>query len=278
MKICLPVMGLAVALAASANAAIVSTTIHDHGALGVHGAPQSSIVSGDLLEMPGVIGTDSASPTTWHGAAAGRFSQLTDGLPPTNGLDGLLNDFQGPTIGVGANQLDYFTYSFPSPQEVGRINIIGGNFGGDARIFLTFLAEYSTDNGANWQGIGGPGGTGYYQSDPTPSINVLGNPVNISGDPNNPYEETMVSIFDDASATLISAVTDVRFLFFNVGNTQGQYQDPYDGLNPFNGLNDNLNTPVQGSLVWEIDVIEVPEPATLALLGMGALAVIRRRR
>lgn len=191
-----------------------------------------------------------------------------------SGVTGLLNDFQGPTIGLAANDVNYFTYSFGGPKGVSDIIVTSGNFGGDGRIFLTFLAEYSTDNGANWTGFGP--NSGYFQSDPSGSINVAGNAQNISGDQFDPYEETQVAITRDDRPFLAAGVTDLRFLFFNVDNTQGQNRDPYAGVNPFTGFDDGFTQPATGSLVWEIDV--VPEPATLMLLGVGAVGLLRRRR
>ena len=54
-------------------------------------------------------------------------------------------------------------------------------------------------------------------------------------------------------------------------------RDPFDGVNPFTGLDDTLTAAFVSPLVMEIDVFAVPEPATLGLLLLGGLAVLRRR-
>jgi len=51
---------------------------------------------------------------------------------------------------------------------------------------------------------------------------------------------------------------------------------PYDGVNPFTGLDDGLNAAFVSPLVWELDVLAIPEPSTLALLVLGLLALRRR--
>lgn len=262
---------LAVAvMALPASAAIVSTTTHDHGALGSPGVPVSSIITGDLLES--AVGTESNPGSGWHGAAPPepeRFQALTDGTGPLSGLTGLMNDFAGAPVNT-------FTYTLAAPSDIDRIQVVTGNFGGDGRIFSTFVVEASTDGGANWFGVGGANGTGYYQSDPSGAINNSGNPANISGDADNPFEETLVEIFDDAGGLLVSAATDIRFLFFSVDNTNGQMRDPYDGINPYTGIDDGLSAAFVSPLVWEIDV--TPEPASLVLVAFGGLAMLRRRR
>jgi len=258
-------------MTASASAAIVSNTTHDHGALGTPGVPVSSIVSGDLLES--AAGTQSNAATGWHGAAPAepeRFQALTDGTGPITGLTGLMNDNMPNQV------VNTFSYTLAAPSDITEIQVVTGNFGSDGRIFSTFVVEASTDNGSNWAGVGGAGGTGYYQSDPSGTINAPGNGGNLSGDPNDPYEETLVSIFDDGGGLLGSGVTDIRFHFFSVDNTGGQSRDPYDGVNPYTGVNDGLSAAFVSPLVWEIDVL--PEPTSLMLVAFGGLGLLRRRR
>lgn len=254
----------------TASAAITSTTTHDHGTLAVPGVPVSSIVAGDLLES--ATGVQSNPGAGWHGAAPPepeRFQALNDGTGPLSGLTGLMNDFAGAPVNT-------FSYQLAAPSSIDKIQVVTGNFGGDGRIFSTFVVEASTNGGANWFGVGGAGGSGYYQSDPSGAINVNGNGANISGEANNPYEETLVEIFDDGGGYLATGVTDIRFLFFSVDNTGGQMRDPYDGVNPYTGVDDLLSAAFVSPLVWEIDV--TPEPASLVLVAFGGLALLRRRR
>jgi hypothetical protein len=79
---------------------------------------------------------------------------------------------------------------------------------------------------------------------------------------------------------LADNVTNLQFEFFAVDNNGGQYRDPYDGVNPYTLVNDGLTAAFTAPLVWEIDVIAVPEPATAVLLagGLVVLSAIRRRR
>ena len=55
-------------------------------------------------------------------------------------------------------------------------------------------------------------------------------------------------------------------------------RDPYDGVNPFTGADDALSSAFVSPLIFEIDVIEVPEPASVLLLALGGLPFLRRRR
>lgn len=266
--------------AGSAQGAVVATTIHSDGGFGNPGTVMAQIASDDLLQQPGVVGVESNAATGWHPAtpALEKFTTLTDGLGPTSGLSGLVNDFSPAPVNM-------FTYSLPNPTDIGTISLIGGNAGGDGRVFLTFRVEVSTDNGANFVPLGGfvPGvgnnANGYYQSDASGSINVSGNAANISGDPSNPYEETRV-LLTDTTGVLAAGVTDIRIGTFDVGNTQGRYQDPYTGVNPFTGVDDGFDAAVEGTLLWEIDVTAaVPEPGTVLLLaGMVVGGVAMRRR
>jgi hypothetical protein len=50
-------------------------------------------------------------------------------------------------------------------------------------------------------------------------------------------------------------VTNLRFDFYFVDNTASEMRDPFDGVNPFTGVDDGLSAPFVSPLVWEIDVI-----------------------
>ena len=268
----------AVALAAtSASAAITVINMNGDGGFGNEGPIINSIVSGDLLEQPGVVATE--NPTGWHGAnpnASERLPSLTDGIGPVSGVTGLLNDFEPQPIKT-------INYALAGPADVAAINVIGGNGGGDGRVFLTFTLEASIDGGVNYAPVGGfvptlgSNPNGYYQSNASGAINGPGNPGNLSGDPNNPFEETLVSISDDAGA-LITGATDIRIAFFAVDNTGGQYRDPFDGVNPFTGVDDGLSAAFVAPLIWEVDVVAIPEPSTVACLAAGLAGLLLQRR
>ncbi|GAB4186804.1 MAG: hypothetical protein Kow00105_01390 [Phycisphaeraceae bacterium] len=252
MKVLASVLSLCVA--ASASAAVVSST--QHGATG--SALNGLVQSGDLLS--GLIGVELPGDQGWHPAnPASGNSLLPQGLPAfTNdsgesGLAGLLNDFPGP--GAPTKRVQY---TLNAPSDIGSIGILSGNDGLDGRVFSTTVISYSTDGGANFSVLG------YFQSDPSGTINA------------GQWGSTYVTIWDDASITMLSGVTDLIFEFYAVDNTGGQLRDPYDGVNPFTGVDDGLGAAFVSPLIWEIDVT-VPEPASLSLLALGGLAMIRRR-
>lgn len=246
--------------ASVANAAVTSSTIH--GPLG--GSLDSSIAVGDAIS--GLNGTELPGDQGWHPAnpASANGSLDPNGLPTfTNdsgesGLAGLLNDFPGAGLPTKIVQ-----YDLANPTDVYEIRILTGNDGLDGRVFSTTVVSTSTDNGANFSTLG------YFQSDPSGTVN--------SGQ----WGSTLVTIFDDASPVLASGVTNIQFDLYAVDNSQGQYRDPFDGVNPFTGVDDNLSAAIVSPLVWEIDVVNVPEPSAIALAGLAVVGVglvARRRR
>lgn len=244
---------MAAALAATSHAALTSTT--QHGATST--SLNSRIAVGDVIS--GLIATELPGDLGWHPANTDPLDQLpafTDdaGIRGT-GLTGLLND-NSPGVPVKLIQ-----YDLAHPTDVSGIRVLTGNNGNDGRVFSTFTVELSTDNGGSFSPLG------YFQSDPSGTIN--------SGQ----WGSTLVTVFDDTNALLGSGVTNLQFNFYSVDNTQGQYRDPFDGVNPFTGADDGLTAAFVSPLVLEIDVI--PEPATAGLLACGltiALATLRRRR
>jgi hypothetical protein len=214
-------------------AADTFTTAHSPAPTGF----DSLLSSDDLIQ--GMIALENPGDTGWHPANTNPADQLvifTDGLGGIRNLSGLLNDFPG-----AGNPTKVIQYDFDSPVDIGRINILTGNrLDSDGRIFSTTVINYSTDE-INFPQLG------YFQSDPSGTINNPG--------VQDPQAATFVSIFDDASATLLSGVTNLEFLFYSVDNTGGQMRDPYDGVNPFTGFDDTLSAAIASPLVWEIDVL-----------------------
>jgi hypothetical protein len=246
---------IAASLSSWSLAAVVSST--QHGTL-THDL-DGQIAVGDLIS--GQIGAELAPLNGWHPAntaPADQLPALTDDVGALDGLTGLLNDFPG--AGVAAKTLQY---NLAGPTDIRAIQVLSGNAGGDGRIFSTFTVSTSTDNGSNFNLLG------YFESDPLGTLNNSGS--------NPRYQSTLVRVSDDASPVLASGVTNLQFQFFAVDNTGGQYRDPYDGVNPYTGVDDLLSAAFVSPEIWEVDVVGVPEPAT-ALLLVGGLVLISATR
>jgi len=249
---------LAVTLFSQASAVVTSSTQHDTATTGL----DSQIAVGDAIS--GLIATELFGDTGFHGAVSDPNDKLpafTDdtGIRAT-GLTGLLNDFPG-----AGNPTKRIQYDLSGPTSIGSIQVLTGNNGGDGRIFSTFTVYTSTDNGGSFNLLG------YFESDPLGTINNAGS--------NPQLRSTLVKVYDDASSILAAGVTNLQFNFYAVDNTGGQYRDPFDGVNPFTSIDDGLSAAFVSPLLLEIDVIAIPEPATMGLLGCGlAMAVLARRR
>lgn len=262
----LSVFAVSVLLVASATAGVTYSTAHSPIKSGNPGGLDDFISATDCIAFQ--IGTELEPLFGWHPAVtdpADMLPAFTDGIGmrPT-GLTGLLNDF--PPEGTPAKTVQYdLTGTDCSAFGVESINIHSSN-NEDGRIFSTTVIEYSLDGGDTFNLLG------YFQSDPSGTINSAGHPESIG------QKATMVSVYDDLGAALIPAgVTDLIFKLFAVDNTQGQMRDPFDGVNPYTGIDDGLSAPNTSPLIMELDVFAVPEPATLGLLALGTLALIRRR-
>jgi hypothetical protein len=180
-----------------------------------------------------------------------QLAAFTDGLGiRSTNLTGLLND-NFPVESASGRPAKIVQYPLGAPSDIGRINIITGNRNNaDGRIFCTVYVEYSTDNAFTFQPLG------YFQSDPSGTINNENAPV----PPLDPAQRsTLLSVFDDASPTMLTGVTDIIFNFYSVDNTGGQMRDPFAGVNPFTGLDDGLTVAFVSPLVFEIDVLAPAE-------------------
>lgn len=229
--------------AAPAFAAITTNTSHDTA----FDAFDSLIVTDDLIA--GKLGTE-LDEFGWHTANAASIfgSEWSSGLPAfTDGINGtgsdstygLLSDFPG-VADVWGEPAKSVSYDLDEASIIDGINILAGNKNnGDGRIFVTVAIYYSTATLTNEL-------LGYFESDPLGTLNT---------EENNEYKSTYLEIFDDASGALASGATSLQFDFYAVDNTGGQYRDPFDGVNPFTGLDDELTPAFVSPLIWEIDVL-----------------------
>lgn len=252
-------------VAAGASAAVTSSTLHSPIKSGNPGSTDDYISSTDCLQ--GKIGTELPGDMGWHPANTDpldKLPALTDGAGMRGtGLTGLLNDWGY------ANPVKLVAYDMTGTTcnalGVASINIHSSN-NEDGRMFSTTVIKYSMDGGGSYNLLG------YFQSDPSGTINIAGSPVSIG------MKSTMVSVFDDLGAAIIPAgVTNIEFDMYSVDNTQGEMRDPFDGVNPFTGVDDGLTGAFESPLIMEIDVFAVPEPASLLLLALGGSLLLRRR-
>ena len=238
------------AVSQPARGVVTSTTLHGADGNSLDG----EILGGDVLS--GLIPTELPGDLGWHPANTDPNNHLpifTDDAGGS-GLAGLLND-NAPGVPVKRVQ-----YDLRHAVDVTGINILTGNDGKDGRVFSTTVISASTDGGANFSQIG------YFESDPLGTIN--------SGQ----WGSTLVKIFDDSGADLVTGATNLIFEFYSVDNTGGQYRDPFDGANPFTGIDDGLTAAFVSPLVWEIDVIPEPASAVLVLAASTLIALGHRRR
>ena len=201
--------------------------------------------STDLIEglIPAVLPGD----TGWHSVNTDPLDQLpafTDGIGdrPT-GLTGLLNDFPG-----AGHPAKLIQYALPVPCDIKEIRVFTGNEGRDGRVFHTYTVRFSSDWGQTFTD------RIYVQSHPSGTMN------NSSF---NHWRVVLSQLTNAATGVLAAEVTHLEFNFYAVDNTGGQMRDPYDGVNPFTGVDDGLTAAFVSPLVWEIDVLGTDSPPRL---------------
>ncbi len=249
-------IGAAILLAATAANGAVQVVTTQGNSVADLGAPISST---DLIQ--GMIATELPGDKGWHSANSppgpGQgLDAFTDGLESTGNVTGLLNDFPG--VGTPTKKVQY---NLGAPRDIAAINVFTGNNGRDGRVFHIYTVEFSSD-GSSWTT------PIYVQSHQSGTLNNAGN---------NQWRNVLTQL-SDTSGTLAANVLALRFDFYSADNGGGQMRDAYDGLNPFTGVDDTLTAAHVSPLVWEIDVVEVPEPAAIVMLGLGAIFLRRRAR
>jgi len=238
----------AVCATASAVNITTSESATDHSELPVQISTTDLLQGLIPVELPGDLG--------WHPAntdPANQLAAFTDGDQSPGGLKGLMTDFPGE-----GNPTKRIQYTLPEPSTITEIRVFSGNDGLDGRAFHTYTVEFSSDSGGSW----------------TPPIYVQSHPSGTMN--NNMWRMILSQLTPDGPGPLASAVTDIRFDFYAVDNTGQTIRDPFDGVNPFTGVNDGLTPAFVASLIWEIDVIPTP-PSALAL-AIPAMVMMRRRK
>jgi len=237
-------------LAALASWLVASTslaTVTTFATRGAGAADLDTLIAADdaisgliATELPGDRGWHPANPASGDPADPNGLPAFTDDDGFLSGVTGLLNDFR--TVDSPTKLLQY---DLAAPTDIEKIGILSGNLNNaDGRIFSTTVIRYSINGGADFSLLG------YFESAPLGSIN------NETGAPGSTEDHALhLEIFDDASTVMLAGVTNLQFDFYAVDNTQGQYRDPFDGVNPFTEIDDGLTAAISSPLIWEIDVI-----------------------
>jgi hypothetical protein len=230
-------------LAAASVSAQVSVTVTE-GEVESLAATYSST---DLIQ--GLIAVELPGDKGWHSANSDPLDWLpafTDGEGiRASGLTGLLNDFPG--AGIPAKMI---RYELPFPGDIDEIRVFTGNNGRDGRVFHTYTVRFSTDGAQTF----------------TEPVYVQ---AHLSGTRNSQWR-AVLSQLTVPGGRLATGVTHIDFSFYSVDNTLGEMRDPFDGLNPFTGLDDALSAAFVSPLVWEIDVLGIDSPPRVAGSVVGS--------
>jgi hypothetical protein len=136
----------------------------------------------------------------------GNVGQFVDGV--LNGYqDGILRDYSRAAISV--------RFGFSTPQDIGVIRVIGGNWDKNGRTFHHYDVWASTD-GLGDLGTFFPIASGVRTGEFT-WINA------------GYWEGALTEVHDFDSKYLVQGATDLRLVFYCVDNTQGRFQDQWQG-------------------------------------------------
>lgn len=187
-----------------------------------------------------------------------QWDSFTDGVGHESslGLYGLLADnYQmGSYVGASGRSVTSWIYELPNPSVVGQINVFTGNWGNaDGRIFHTYQVSFSED--------------GILFSDPIYVQSDAYRTINREGDTEEPGYVTIharwtLTKLYDAVGPLATNVKYIKFRFYSCthgwstpGGQGGWFSDPFDGVNPYTGVDDGIVAPDGSPLVGEVDVL-----------------------
>jgi hypothetical protein len=162
------------------------------------------------LSVPGIC-----QPSEGFDPCCGAtLPNLTDGAAGMV-LNAVLRDYARAALIV--------RYNLPAPTNIGSIVVYAANEDpnapGNGRIFQTYSVEISTNNGGSFTQLGPLVTTGTFGAN-----NAANN------------RASFTRLFDNNSQTLASGVTNLRFIFYCVSNTQGFYLDPWQGVTSEDGI------------------------------------------
>lgn len=211
----------------------------------------------DLIQ--GVIPEELPGDMGWHPVNTDPADQLvafTDGEGVrSTGLTGLLNDF--PSGNPEGKPVKLIEYALPVPADISEIRVFSGNNNRDGRVFQTYTVRFSSDWGETY-------------TDPIYVQSHLSGTVNSVNDPSSGFWRAVLSQLTNTTGLLASRVTHVEFDFYPVDNTLGEMRDPFDGENPFTGVDDGLSAAFVSPLVWEIDVLGEDSAPEISVEPVGA--------
>jgi len=199
--------------------------------------------------MNQIYATEAASPTTLYtvDVNTGATTAIGNASGSTSRIDGLACDVANNIL-YGSNDASLYIVN-----PTTAVNTLVGAFGVSSMFGLTYVPGqglYGTDSGTNLL---------YQINTSTAAITAIGGPLMTGGG------QIVDIAYDPTSGRLLGTANALP------GNTYGVYD-----INMTTGVATLLNQQVPNML--GIAEVNIPEPATLSLLGLGALALARRRR
>ncbi|MFQ5806096.1 MAG: hypothetical protein ACE5I3_06575 [Phycisphaerae bacterium] len=165
------------------------------------------MVSGLCLEMIEGLPSEGFLPNSpGCPGCPGNVGQFVDG--ELNGYqDGILRDYARAALSV--------RFGFSMPTDIGTLRVIGGNWDRNGRTFHHYDV---------WASIDGLGDMGSFFA---VALGVR------TGDftwiNNGLWEASLTEVHDFDSKYLVQGATDLRIVFYCVDNTQGRFQDQWQG-------------------------------------------------